>query len=66
MLLKSLVLNERLTHIKVKGQIKILPGNHESYKESKTCDVTASPWQVTSLDKVVMEGLSEEVTVAET
>lgn len=32
----------------------------------RLCDVLTSTWQVTSSDKVVMESLSEDVTVTET
>lgn len=35
----------------------------KALKIVRLCDVIASAWQGTSLDKVVKEGLSEEVTV---
>lgn len=35
-------------------------------KKVRLCDVITSSWKVTALDQIVMEGLSEGVTVTET
>lgn len=61
LLLGSIALDERLTHIKRHFRIDM-----KVIKKVRWCDVIASTWQVTLLNKRVMEGISEEVTVSET